>query len=291
MANEFYDHTNYPAPNTKATSAGMRAELDLIEAGFDKLPALSGNSGKKIVVNATGDGLTAVPDTSSAADVPFSPTGGIAATNVQAALAELDTEKAAASHNHDGVYVPVGATYAATAISFAPTGTIAATDVQAAIAELDSETQTALGGKSPTSHNHTGVYEPADATILKSAAIGTTVQGYDVDTAKTDVAQNFTAPQRSAPLTDNDLSFDLSAKQNFNCTWTGAGTLTFTNIASAAGQSGWIKFVQSGTGTVAAAAHSLITAANLTKLGAAGTYIASYYCDGTDVYVSIGTYA
>jgi len=31
------------------------------------------------------------------------------------------------------------------------------------------------------SHNHSGTYEPADATILKSAAIGSTVQGYDGD--------------------------------------------------------------------------------------------------------------
>ncbi len=31
------------------------------------------------------------------------------------------------------------------------------------------------------SHNHTGVYEPADATILKDADIGVTVQAYDAD--------------------------------------------------------------------------------------------------------------
>lgn len=39
-------------------------------------------------------------ETVAAADVTFSPTGGIAATNVQAALAELDSEKAAAVHSH-----------------------------------------------------------------------------------------------------------------------------------------------------------------------------------------------
>lgn len=32
------------------------------------------------------------------------------------------------------------------------------------------------------SHDHTGVYEPADATILKSASIGVSVQGYNVNT-------------------------------------------------------------------------------------------------------------
>ncbi len=35
--------------------------------------------------------------------------------------------------------------------------------------------QTAVDGKSDTSHNHTSVYEPADATILKDADIGVTV--------------------------------------------------------------------------------------------------------------------
>jgi hypothetical protein len=54
-----------------------------------------------------------------ASDIVFTPTGGIAATNVQAALAELDTEKAAAAYT--------------------PSGNISATTVHAAIAELDTE--------------------------------------------------------------------------------------------------------------------------------------------------------
>ena len=36
-----------------------------------------------------------------------------------------------------------------------------------------------LAGKSDTTHNHSGVYEPADATILKDADIGSTVQAYN----------------------------------------------------------------------------------------------------------------
>jgi hypothetical protein len=50
-----------------------------------------------------------------------------------------------------------------------------------------------LGGT--PSHTHTGVYEPADATILKDADIGSTVQAYDADTAKLDTAQTWTAKQ------------------------------------------------------------------------------------------------
>lgn len=39
----------------------------------------------------------------------------------------------------------------------------------------------AEAGISATSHNHSGVYEPADATILKDADIGSTLQAYDAD--------------------------------------------------------------------------------------------------------------
>ena len=35
--------------------------------------------------------------------------------------------------------------------------------------------------KSDTTHNHTGVYEPADATIVKYADIGVTVQAYNAN--------------------------------------------------------------------------------------------------------------
>lgn len=42
---------------------------------------------------------------------------------------------------------------------------------------------TGLGDVAAGNHTHAGVYEPADATILKSAAIGSTVQAYDADLA------------------------------------------------------------------------------------------------------------
>ena len=54
---------------------------------------------------------------------------------------------------------------------------------------------------STSDHDHSGVYEPADASILKSEAIGTTIQGYDADTAKLDVAQSWTATQSFTTIT------------------------------------------------------------------------------------------
>jgi hypothetical protein len=82
---------------------------------------------------------------SAAEDVTFTPAGGIAATDVQAAIEELDTEKASTGSvstvatdlsNH---IADTSAAHAASAIANTPAGGIAATDVQAALNELDTE--------------------------------------------------------------------------------------------------------------------------------------------------------
>lgn len=52
MAGEYYDHTTYPSTGAAGTSSAMRAELELIEAGFNKLPTLAGNAGAFVVINA-----------------------------------------------------------------------------------------------------------------------------------------------------------------------------------------------------------------------------------------------
>lgn len=59
MSNEYYDHTTYPGPNAPGSSAALRAELDSIEQGFDKMPTLAGNAGKVAAVNGAGDALVA----------------------------------------------------------------------------------------------------------------------------------------------------------------------------------------------------------------------------------------
>jgi len=121
-------------------------------------------------------------------------------------------------------------------------------------------------------------------TILTDGDLGTSVQAYDADTAKTDVAQTFTASQRGTVTADNDLSFDMNATNFFKCTPTGNGTLTFTNIT--AGQSGNIWLDNSGGHTISAAATTYIASADLTTISTAGVYFLSYYSDGTNVMVS-----
>ena len=121
-------------------------------------------------------------------------------------------------------------------------------------------------------------------TIVLDSDIGSTVQAYDVDTLKADTADTITAPMRGTVTADNDLSFDMNVTNNFKCTPTGIGTLTFTNIT--AGQSGNIWLDNSGGHTISAAASTYISSADLTTISAAGVYFMSYYSDGTNVMVS-----
>jgi hypothetical protein len=88
-----------------------------------------------------------------------------------------------------------------------------------------------------------------------TAAIGSTVQGYDADTAKTDTAQTFTAAQRGtiSTLTDGaTITPDFATANNFTVTLGGNRTIANpTNLT--AGQSGSIFIVQDGTGSRTAA--------------------------------------
>jgi hypothetical protein len=81
--------------------------------------------------------------------------------------------------------------------------------------------------------------------------IGTDVQAYDADTAKTDVAQTFTAGQRGtiSALTDGaTITPDFAVANNYSVTLGGNRTLANpTNLT--AGQSGSIFITQDGTGS------------------------------------------
>ena len=83
--------------------------------------------------------------------------------------------------------------------------------------------------------------------------------------------------------TDNDGSFAMSATNNFKCTPAGNFALTFTSIVA---QSGNILLVNSGGHTISAHANTKVDANLLATVSTAGTYLLSYFSDGTNVYMT-----
>jgi hypothetical protein len=124
-----------------------------------------------------------------------------------------------------------------------------------------------------------GVIAVEGSNVLLASNIGTSVQAYDVDTAKTDVVQTYTAAQRGGVTTLTDgatITPDFAATNNFQVTLAGNRTLANpTNVV--AGQSGVIKVTQDATGSrtlaygssfdfAAGAAPVLTTTANAVDL-------------------------
>ena len=77
----------------------------------------------------------------------------------------------------------------------------------------------------------------------------------------------------------NHLTHDLSVNNNFITTCSAADDIEFTNLA--AGQSGNIMFVKSGTDQPTASAEVAINASALTSLATAGTYHMTYFVKAT----------
>jgi len=195
---------------------------------------------------------------------------GCAPSNINNAIRTLMAQIRDLQSAESGDTIPVGAggTGSTTASSArSALGLAIGTDVQAYDADL-----TTLGAGGATARSFLGL------------AIGTDVQAYNANNAVTNALQTFTVSQRGTVTTDNDGSFDMNVTNNFKCTPTGTFALTFTNIT--AGQSGYVLLVNTGGYSVTAAATTKVGTTALTTISAAGTYLLSYWTDGTNVYVT-----
>jgi hypothetical protein len=179
----------------------------------------------------------------------------------------------------DSIPVAAGGTGSTTAASARASLGVAASGANSDITSLSGLT-TALS----LAQGGTGGASAASARSSLGLAIGTNVQAYSATSAFTNALQTFTLSQRGTVTTDNDGSFDMSVTNNFSCTPTATFALTFTNIT--AGQSGYVLLINTGGYAVTAAATTKVGTTFLTGVSAAGTYLLSYFSNGTNVYVT-----
>ena len=172
----------------------------------------------------------------------------------------------------DSIPIAAGGTGSNTAASAR-----AALNVASSGANSDITSLTGLTTPLTVAQGGTGGASAASARSSLGLVIGTDVGG--IATLET-----WTASQRGTVTTDNDGSFNMNVTNNFVCTPTGTFALTFTNIT--AGQSGYVLLVNTGGYAVTAAATTKVGTTFLTTVSAAGTYLLSYFSNGTNVYVT-----
>lgn len=205
----------------------------------------------------------------SAAEVSSSPVGSLSSINVQAALQELDAEKSSTSHTHAGTYAETVHNhdtqyYTQAQVDTTLTGySVTSHDhdtryyTQAQIdsvlggkADLSHSHSIAnitglageLLGKSDTSHDHLGVYEPANANIQSHIISGINPHGVTAIQVGSTVAQ-WNADQVQgidihtvAPLANQILQYNnIDTRLEFVDPPSGAGgeTNTASNIGTA----------------------------------------------------------
>ena len=130
----------------------------------------------------------------------------------------------------------------------------------------------------------TGSTSASSARTALGVAIGSDVQAYDADTAKLDVDQSWSGTQRGTPSTVTDGTLDLDTANNFLYTPAAADNLEFSNETT--GQSGFIKLINPSGYAITPQSEVKKSATFATDVSTAGTYLISYFCDGTNVYVS-----
>jgi hypothetical protein len=120
------------------------------------------------------------------------------------------------------------------------------------------------------------------AKLGTGALIGTNIQAFDADTAKTDVAQSFSKAQRGTVIAHGSLIANTAFRQDFSLgnmfSMSLAGSITINNPTNqVAGQSGNITITNGGSHTVSWGADWDFADGTPPVITVSGTDVLSYY--------------
>jgi|GEM_PF-1688303 len=174
MSNEYYDSTGYPQTGASGSSASMRAELDSVEAGFNKLPTLAGNGGKLVKINAAANSLeTSNVISDNGTDATVSGDLTIAGGNVGVDADSLHTIPNVAADTltlNAATQTLTNKTIVAASntITTASSGNLTSTNLNAALAELQADIDTRVTAAAVASG-----YQPLDQDLTALASLFT----------------------------------------------------------------------------------------------------------------------
>jgi len=287
----YYDNASKLA--TTSTGIDVTGDIDLADNGkikfgaSDDLKIYHDGSNSYVYENGTGD----LRLRSNGASVSIQSDGGenliVGTKDGEAKLYHNNLEKLATTST--GINVTGNVVVS---------GTVDGVDIASRDSTLTSTTSTANAALPKAGGTMTGTLNALSIYLTSANKIGADSGDYVQWTANSHTSFvvnstermkldssgiDITGRAKGTLTTDNDGSFSMSASNNFKCTPSGNFTLTFTNIVS---QSGFILLVNSGGHTISAHGNSKVDANLLATITAAGTYLVSYFSDGTNVYLT-----
>lgn len=149
----------------------------------------------------------------AASEIANTPAGSIAATDVQTALNELDTEKSSTSHNHSGVYEPANANIQSHIANTSNPHSV--TQSQVGLGNVDNTSDATKNAATATLTNKTlttpkvgtSINDTNGNEVVKTPATASAVNEVTITNAATG-----NAPQVSATGDDTNIDLKLAAK-------------------------------------------------------------------------------